>query len=69
MKLGRILGTALLGLLLFLFVAVDLVIFGVVALDSIVVTVLPILGLIVGGVLGGMASQRRGASNNVAPLP
>ena len=44
MKVGRIIGTAVLGLLLFLFVGIDLVLFGVVALDSIVLTLFPFLG-------------------------
>lgn len=66
MKPGRIIGTALLGLFFFLFIAIDLVVFGVVPLNSIVVTLLPLLGLVVGGVLGGLVSKR-GASTSPPP--
>ena len=59
MKVGRIISTALLGFLLFLFVGIDLVLFGVVALDSIVLTLFPFLGLVVGTALGVVVSKRR----------
>ena len=58
MKVGRIVSTAVLGFLLFLFVGIDLVLFGVVALDSIVLTLFPLLGLAVGTALGVAASKR-----------
>lgn len=58
MKIGRIIGTALLGFLLFLFLAVDLLLFGVIALNSVLVTLLPVVGLLLGGVLGGLAGKR-----------
>ena len=58
MKTGRIIGTALLGLFLFLFLAIDLVIFGVVSLDSAVVSIFPVLGLVLGVVLGLVAKRR-----------
>lgn len=58
MKVGRIISTAVLGFLLFLFVGIDLVLFGVVALDSIVLTLFPLLGLVVGTALGVTASKR-----------
>lgn len=59
MKVGRIISTAVLGFLLFLFVGIDLVLFGVVALDSIVLTLFPLLGLVVGAALGVAVSKRR----------
>lgn len=59
MSVGRIIGTAVLGFLFFLFLAVDLVLFGIVALNSALVTLLPVLGLIAGAVLGGVAGRRR----------
>jgi hypothetical protein len=58
MKTGRIIGTALLGLFLFLFLAIDLVIFGVVSLDSAVVSIFPVLGLVLGALLGVVAKRR-----------
>ena len=69
MKVGRVVGTAVLGLFLFLFIAVDLVLFGVIALDSVVVSLMPLIGLVVGGVLGAMASQRASAHNDAVPPP
>jgi hypothetical protein len=44
------------------FVALDLVLFGVLALDSALVTILPVVGLLVGGALGALAAQRRSTS-------
>ena len=58
MKIGRIIAAAVLGFLLFLFIGTDLVLFGVVPLNSVVVTILPAAGLVVGGVLGGFAGKR-----------
>lgn len=43
------------GFFLFLFVAVDLVLFGVLALNSPLITILPILGAVVGVLLGHFA--------------
>jgi hypothetical protein len=57
-KVGRVIAGALLGLFFLLFVALDLVLFGVVALNSVVVTVLPALGLVLGAVLGVLAGNR-----------
>lgn len=58
MNVGRIIGTAVLGFLFLLFVAVDLVLFGVLPLNSVLVTVLPLLGLVAGGGLAAMAGKR-----------
>ncbi len=59
MNAGRIIGAAVLGLLFMLFVALDLVLFGVLPLSSVVVTILPVVGLVLGGVLGAMAGKRQ----------
>lgn len=58
MKIGRIIAAAVLGFFFFLFIGTDLVLFGVVALNSVVVTILPAVGLVLGGVLGGLAGNR-----------
>ena len=58
MKVGRAIAGAVLGFLFLLFVGADLVLFGVVPLNSVVVTILPAVGLVLGGVLGGMAGNR-----------
>jgi hypothetical protein len=57
-------GTAVVGLLFMLFVAVDLVLFGVLALDSIVITALLAVGLVGGGALGWFAAGR-----HMSPAP
>lgn len=69
MKVGRIIGTALLGMFFFLFLAVDLVIFGVLALDSPLVSALAAVGLVLGAVLGAMASRRHTSSREVVATP
>ena len=61
MNVGRIIGTAVVGFLFLLFVALDLVLFGVLALNSVLVTVLPLLGLLAGGALGALVGKRRAA--------
>lgn len=62
MHIGRIIATGAVGLLLMFFVALDLVLFGVLALDSALVTILPVVGLLVGGALGALVAQRRSTS-------
>lgn len=62
MHVGRIIGTAAVGFLLLFFVALDLVLFGVIPLNSVMITVLPIVGLVAGGVLGEFAGRRRSAA-------
>jgi len=59
MHIGRIIATAIVGFFFALFVALDLVLFGVVALNSVVVTILPIVGLIGGAALGAAVAKRR----------
>ncbi len=68
MKIGRVIGTATVGLLFALFVAVDLVLFGVVALDSVVITALLAIGLVGGGVLGWLSAARRTSPASVAAV-
>lgn len=58
MKTSRTLGAAVLGLLFGLFVAIDLVMLGVIALNSLFVTLLPLLGLLGGGALAVLAGRR-----------
>jgi hypothetical protein len=58
MNVGRIIGTAVLGFLFLLFVALDLVLFGVLPLNSAMVTVLPLLGLLAGGGLAVLSGKR-----------
>jgi uncharacterized membrane protein len=53
---------AVLGFLFTCFIALDLVLFGVIALDSAVVTVLPVVGLVVGAALGALAGRRHTAT-------
>ena len=67
MKVGRTIGTAVVGFLFMLFVAVDLVLFGVVALDSAVITVLLAIGLVGGGVLGWLVAGRHTTPTTPAP--
>lgn len=61
MRPGRVILGAVMGFLFFLFIALDLFIFGVVALDSVLITVLPILGALTGGILAGLASKAAAA--------
>ena len=63
MRVGRTIAVAVLGFLFMLFVAVDLVLFGVVPLNNVVVTILPLLGLIIGVVVGIVAGDRRGTTD------
>jgi ABC-type enterochelin transport system permease subunit len=63
MRVGRTVAVAVLGFLFMLFVSLDLVLFGVVALNSVVVTILPLLGLIFGVVIGIVAGDRRAATD------
>ncbi|MGZ4762284.1 MAG: hypothetical protein ACXV7I_07610 [Ilumatobacteraceae bacterium] len=69
MKVGRAIAGAVLGFFFLLFVGVDLVLFGVVPLNSVVVTILPAVGFVLGGVLGGLAGGRGRASQDQTQLP
>lgn len=68
MKVGRIIATAVVGLLFFFFVAVDLVLFGVVELHSVAVTILPLVGFAVGGVLGYLTAAHMAAAGHVPAM-
>ncbi|HNJ97219.1 MAG TPA: hypothetical protein PLV13_03790 [Ilumatobacteraceae bacterium] len=57
MKVGQIIKLAVLGFLFFFFVAVDLVLFGVIPLNSVMVTLLPLIGMLLCGLLGVLASR------------
>ncbi len=62
MHVGRIIATALAGLFFGLFVALDLVFFGAIALNSAVFTIVLALGLVLGAVLGWLAARRGAAA-------
>ena len=59
MSYGRVVLSAILTMFLMLFVAADLVLFGVIPLNSVVVTILPLAGLVGGALLGVMARKRQ----------
>lgn len=69
MSYGRVVLAAILSMFLFLFVAVDLVLFGVIPLNSVIVTILPLAGLVVGAFLGVMARKRHSGAAPDAQLP
>ena len=69
MSYGRVVLSAVLAMFLLLFVAADLVLFGVVPLNSVVVTILPLGGLVLGAVLGVMARKRQSAQAPVTQPP
>ena len=69
MKIGRTIAAAVLGFFFLLFVAADLVLFGVVPLNSVVVTILPAAGLVLGAVLGALAGNRRKPTEQQAQEP
>jgi len=69
MMVGRTIASALLGAFFLLFVAIDLVLFGVVPLNSVVVTVLPLLGLVAGVVVGVIAGRRTAGDDALSPDP
>lgn len=66
----RVVFLAIVAMFLMLFIAIDLVLFGVVPLNSVVVTILPVAGLVLGALLGVMARKRRsgGASPEAQPV-
>ncbi len=69
MKVGRAIAGAVLGFLFLLFVGADLVLFGVVPLNSVVVTILPAVGFVLGAVLGGLAGGRARAPQDQSQVP
>ncbi|MDO8389614.1 MAG: hypothetical protein Q7V57_03920 [Actinomycetota bacterium] len=62
MKVGRLIGACALGFFFFLFVAIDLVLFGVIPLNSVLVTLLPLIGLLLVAVIGVVSSRGGGAA-------
>ncbi|HSB87357.1 MAG TPA: hypothetical protein VLD86_13670 [Ilumatobacteraceae bacterium] len=66
---GRAIAAGLLGLLFMLFVAFDLVLFGVVPLNSVLVTILPAVGLVLGVIFGILAGKRQRELVAVAVTP
>ena len=69
MSYGRVVLSAILTMFLMLFVAADLVLFGVIPLNSVVVTILPLAGLVVGALLGVMARKRHsGGASEAQPM-
>lgn len=71
---GRPVLGAVSGFFLGLFVGLDLLFFGVVPLDSVVLTVLPLIGLLLGLALGvaaplGRSGGRAPSSSPAAPPP
>lgn len=69
MSYGRVVLSAILAMFLMLFVAADLVLFGVIPLNSVVVTILPLAGLVGGALLGIMARKRQSGGAPDAQLP
>lgn len=69
MKIGRAIGAGILGMLFMLFVAADFVLFGVIPLNSVLVTILPGVGLVLGVVLGIVAGNRQQRLVAAASVP
>jgi len=67
MKVGQLIKLAVLGFFFFLFVAVDLVLFGVIPLNSPVVSLLPLIGLLLCAVLGMLAARGAPAAAPASP--
>jgi hypothetical protein len=64
---GRPVFGAISGLLFGLFVALDLILFGLVPLDSVLALVLPVVGLVLGIVVGVTTPLGRGRDATAAP--
>jgi hypothetical protein len=69
MKIGRVVLGVVMGFLFFLFIAIDLFLFGVIPLDSVVITLLPLLGALTGGVLAWLAAKQQAASTTAPAGP
>jgi hypothetical protein len=61
---GRPIMGGIFGFLLFLFVALDLLFFGVIPLNSALITVLPIVGIVVGVVWAYFAPLSSGSASS-----
>ncbi len=66
---GRPILGVIAGIFLGLFVGIDLLVLGVVPLDSAVLTITPLVGLALGLVLSLVAPFRRGDNATPAPVP
>lgn len=60
MRVGRMIVAAIVGFLFLLFVAIDLVLFGIIPLNSPMVTILALVGLVAGPVLVAAGISRSG---------
>lgn len=69
MHIGRIISAGLVGLFFLVFVAVDLVLFGIVRADSVIVTILMAVGLFGGGLLGWLAGRHADQVAERRPAP
>ena len=69
MKVGQLIKLAVLGFFFFLFVAIDLVLFGVIPLNSAMVSLLPLIGLLLCALLGMLASRGQSAPAPAAAAP
>ncbi len=67
--IGRSIGTAIVGLLFGAFVGLDLVLFGVVPLDSPAMAVLAVAFACLGAGLGALAGRRRVTAGGPRPVP
>jgi hypothetical protein len=63
---GRPIAGAIFGFLCFLFIALDLLFFGVIPLNSAVITILPLVGIVFGLVWAKFAPLRGRASDSAA---
>jgi len=69
MSYGRVVLAGILSMFLLLFVAVDLVLFGVIPLNSVIVTVLPLVGLVGGAALGLIARGKQSGQSAPSDAP
>jgi len=67
MSYGRVVLSAIPTMFLLFFVAADLVLFGVLPLNSVIVTILPLAGLVLGALLGVMARKRHTGDEAAPP--
>jgi hypothetical protein len=67
MRVGRSIAVAVVGMLFMLFVALDLVLFGVIPVNSVIVSILPLLGLVLGLAFGLAAGDREAATEDTGP--
>ena len=69
MSYGRVVLSAILAMFLLLFVAADLVLFGVLPLNSVIVTILPLVGLVGGAALGLLARKKQSGQSAQPATP